>query len=62
MRYVHAWLYDAMYFDELYYWTLARAAQGLSLLAYAFDRYFIGALVDALARSVSRLSGRNVER
>jgi NADH:ubiquinone oxidoreductase subunit 5 (subunit L)/multisubunit Na+/H+ antiporter MnhA subunit len=58
LRYANAWLSDGMYFDELYYWTLGRAVQGLSLVCYALDRHLISAMVDGLSRMMSRMRER----
>jgi len=33
LKWVHAWLCNAMYFDELYDWTAARLVHGLALAA-----------------------------
>ena len=42
ISWVHEWLLNAMYFDELYFWTVGRMVVGLSLACVAFERYVLG--------------------
>ncbi len=62
MKALHAWLYHAMCFDELYDALFVGVVIGFSRFASAFDRHVIDRFVDLCAsvtRSVSTLAGLN---
>ena len=49
LGWVHTWLYNRMYFDELYYWVFVQITMGLSSLSAAFDRYVVDGVVNGVA-------------
>ncbi|MDB5354156.1 MAG: nuoL 2 [Phycisphaerales bacterium] len=56
IRWVHTWLYHAMYFDEMYHWTLVKLAVAFSGLCGAFDRYVVDGAVNSAAWLVRKAS------
>jgi NADH-quinone oxidoreductase subunit L len=61
---IHTWLYRRMYFDELYKFVFVGTVKFLSYIANAFDRFFIDAIVNAVAslgRKASWVVGKHDE-
>jgi NADH-quinone oxidoreductase subunit L len=56
LKWIHAWLYRRMLFDELYMGVFVVIVLGLSRLSRAFDTYIIDGLVNLSADTVRRLS------
>jgi NADH-quinone oxidoreductase subunit L len=60
LRWVHVWLYRAMYFDEVYLSVFLAGTLALSTIVDVIDRYVVDAAVNAAAwttRTFSRIIG-----
>jgi len=54
VRWVHTWLLNGMFFEELYEWTIVNLVAGLVRLVGAIDRYLINGGIDLISRLVGR--------
>lgn len=60
IRWIHAWLYHGMYFDEMYTGVFLTITIAFATLAAALDRYVVDGLVNLtswLTRKTSRIAG-----
>lgn len=57
LAWIHTWLKNRMYFDELYRGVFMAAVFAASWLAGTFDRVVVDGVVNLVARSVRQLSG-----
>ncbi len=60
LNFIHTWLYNRMYFDELYDTVLVGGTRGLAMACAAFDRQVIDRVVNgvaALTRAASAVAG-----
>jgi NADH-quinone oxidoreductase subunit L len=56
LGWVHTWLYNRMYFDELYYWVFVQVTMALASTSAAFDRYVVDGAVNGVARLTRQAS------
>jgi proton-translocating NADH-quinone oxidoreductase chain L len=54
VRLVHKWLYNKMYFDELYYFVFVGIIWAISEFSAKFDKYIVDGLVNLVAWSVKQ--------
>jgi NADH-quinone oxidoreductase subunit L len=54
LGWIHKWLYDRMYFDELYFFCFVSVTMALAAISGWFDRYVVDGIVNGVARLVKQ--------
>lgn len=56
LNWIRTWLYERMYFDELYFSVFVGTTMAFSFLAGVFDKYVVDGVVNLAAKTVRKLS------